>query len=175
VHILEISCYYHDAAALREGVLVAAAQEERFTRRKNDPELLTHAIGTLPRSLRPFREALLALLRKHLWIKDRTRQHLGIPPDRILFVEHRLVRATNAFCCPPFSEASILTVDNVGEWTTAALWSGTADWNGGGANRINLSHELRFPHPKGLLCSAFVAFLGFEVNEGKYKVMRLAP
>ena len=121
--ILGISCYYHDAAAalLQDGRLVAAAQEERFRRRKNDPgfpahaiafclrqagitgddldyvvfyekpfwkveRILTTALATFPRSLRVFREALLVLLKEKLWIKDRIRQHLGIAPDRILFV-----------------------------------------------------------------------------------------
>jgi carbamoyltransferase len=212
MHILGISCYYHDAAAalLRDGVLVAAAQEERFTRRKNDPgfpaqaiafclrqagiqagdleyvvfyekpflkveRILTSVLATFPRSLRVFREALLVLLKEKLWIKDRIRQHLGIDPSRILFVEHHLSHAASAFFCSPFREAAILTVDGVGEWTTAALGAGAADWTGSGSNRINLFQELRFPHSLGLLYSAFTAFLGFEVNEGEYKVMGMAP
>jgi carbamoyltransferase len=212
VHILGISCHYHDAAAalLRDGVLVAAAQEERFSRKKNDPSFPRHAIAfclrqagiaatdveyvvfyekpflkveriltstlaTFPRSLRVFREALLVLLKEKLWIKDRIRQHLGIDPARILFVEHHLSHAASAFFCSPFREAAILTVDGVGEWTTAAMGRGTADWNGTGTNSIALHHELRFPHSLGLLYSAFTAFLGFEVNEGEYKVMGMAP
>ncbi len=210
--ILGISCYYHDAAValLRDGILVAAAQEERFTRRKNDPgfpvhaiafclrqagiapgdldhvvfyekpflkveRILTSVLATFPRSLRVFREALLVLLKEKLWIKDRIRQHLGIDPARILFVEHHLSHAASAFFCSPFQDAAILTVDGVGEWTTAALGSATADWTGSGTNHINLSQELRFPHSLGLLYSAFTAFLGFEVNEGEYKVMGMAP
>ncbi len=212
MHILGISCYYHDAAAalLRDGIVVAAAQEERFTRRKNDPGFPEHAIAfclrqagiaagdldyvvfyekpfakveriftsvlaTFPRSLRVFREALLVLLREKLWIKDRIRRHLGIEPSRMLFVEHHLSHAASALFCSPFREAAILTVDGVGEWTTAAMGAGTADWTGGGHNEIALSQELRFPHSLGLLYSAFTAFLGFEVNEGEYKVMGMAP
>ncbi len=212
MHILGISCHYHDAAAalLRDGMLVAAAQEERFTRKKNDPRfpaqaiafclrqaaitpedldyvvfyekpflkverILTSVLATFPRSLRVFREALLVLLKEKLWIKDRIRQHLGIPPGRILFVEHHLSHAASAFFCSPFSEAAILTVDGVGEWTTAALGHATADWDGNGTNAIHLAQELRFPHSLGLLYSAFTAFLGFEVNEGEYKVMGMAP
>jgi carbamoyltransferase len=212
VHILGISCYYHDAAAalLRDGVLVAAAQEERFTRRKNDPgfpegaiafclrqagiapgdvdyvvfyekpfakveRIFTSVLATFPRSLRVFREALLVLLKEKLWIKDRIRRHLDVHPSRILFVEHHLSHAASALFCSPFREAAILTVDGVGEWTTAAMGTGTADWTGGGHNKITLSQELRFPHSLGLLYSAFTAFLGFEVNEGEYKVMGMAP
>ncbi len=212
MHILGISCYYHDAAAalLRDGTLVAAAQEERFTRKKNDPgfpeqaiafclrqagiqagdldyvvfyekpftkveRILSSALATFPRSLRVFREALLVLLKEKLWIKDRIRRHLGIAPAKILFVEHHLSHAASAFFCSPFREAAILTVDGVGEWTTAAMGLGTADWSGGGTNRLALFQELRFPHSLGLLYSAFTAFLGFEVNEGEYKVMGMAP
>jgi len=212
MHILGISCYYHDAAAalLRDGTLVAAAQEERFTRKKNDPgfpeqaiafclrqagiqagdldyvifyekpftkveRIISSALATFPRSLRVFREALLVLLKEKLWIKDRIRRHLGIDPARILFVEHHLSHAASAFFCSPFREAAVLTVDGVGEWTTAAMGIGTADWNGGGNNRLALFQEVRFPHSLGLLYSAFTAFLGFEVNEGEYKVMGMAP
>ncbi len=212
MHILGISCYYHDAAAalLRDGRLVAAAQQERFSRRKHDPAFPADAIdfclrkagiaagdldyvvfyekpfpkverifstilGTFPRSMRVFREALLVLLKEKLWIKDRIRRHLGIEPARVLFVEHHLSHAASAFFCSPFRETAILTVDGVGEWTTAALGTGTADWNGSGTNAIALGQELRFPHSLGLLYSAFTAFLGFEVNEGEYKVMGMAP
>ncbi|HEY7676704.1 MAG TPA: carbamoyltransferase N-terminal domain-containing protein [Candidatus Methylomirabilis sp.] len=212
MHILGISCYYHDAAAalLRDGVLVAAAQEERFTRRKNDPgfpeqaiafclrqagiqagdldyvvfyekpftkveRILSSVLATFPRSMRVFREALLVLLKEKLWIKDRIRQHLAIDPGKILFVEHHLSHAASAFFCSPFREAAVLTVDGVGEWTTSAMGIGAADWNGGGNNRLALFQELRFPHSLGLLYSAFTAFLGFEVNEGEYKVMGMAP
>jgi carbamoyltransferase len=212
MHILGISCYYHDAAAalLRDGRLVAAAQEERFSRRKNDPgfpaqaiefclrqagitaadldyavfyekpfwkveRILTTALATFPRSLRVFREALLALLKEKLWIKDRIQQHLQLDPGRILFVEHHLSHAASTFFCSPYREAAILTVDGVGEWTTAALGHGTADWTGEGQNRLALTQEIRFPHSLGLLYSAFTAFLGFEVNEGEYKVMGMAP
>src|SRR5439155_26915375 len=76
--------------------------------------------------------------------------------------------------CPPSEEAAILTVDGVGEWTTAAIGRGRGDWNGGD-NRLELTHDLGFPHSIGLLYSVFTAFLGFEVNEGEYKVMGMAP
>jgi carbamoyltransferase len=61
-----------------------------------------------------------------------------------------------------------LTVDGVGEWTTASLGIGKG-------TEIKLLREIRFPHSVGLLYGAFTAFLGFEVNEGEYKVMGMAP
>lgn len=204
-HILGISCYFHDAAAalLRDGQLIAAAEEERFTRKKHDYEFPRHAIDfclrsggiraadldyvaffekpllkferlllssmqTFPRSHAVFREAMITWLGDKLWIKHLIEKSLGVPPAKILFSEHHLSHAASAFFCSPFNEAAILTVDGVGEWTTASL--GMAK-----DTDIRLLKEIRFPHSVGLLYSAFTAFLGFEVNEGEYKVMGMAP
>src|SRR5260370_11738196 len=68
-----------------------------------------------------------------------------------------------------------MTVDGAGEWTTTTLGRGKGDWNRCGENRIELFEEIHFPNSLGLLYSAFTAFLGFEVNEGEYKVMGMAP
>src|SRR2546426_6762815 len=70
--------------------------------------------------------------------------------------------------CSSDLEAAILTVDGVGEWTTASMGLGKG-------TDVRLLREIRFPHSLGLLYSAFTAFLGFEVNEGEYKVMGMAP
>jgi len=204
-HILGISCYFHDAAAalLRDGQLIAAVEEERFTRKKHDYEFPQHAIDfclrlggiraadldyvaffekpllkferlllssmqTFPKSHAVFREAMISWLGDKLWIKHLIEKRLGVPPAKILFSEHHLSHAASAFFCSPFKEAAILTVDGVGEWTTASL--GMAQ-----DTDIKLLKEIRFPHSVGLLYSAFTAFLGFEVNEGEYKVMGMAP
>jgi carbamoyltransferase len=205
MNILGISCYFHDAAAalLRDGQLIAAAEEERFTRKKHDYEFPQHAIDfclrsgglraadldyvaffekpfvkferlllssmqTFPRSHRVFREAMVNWLGDKLWVKSLIQKRLGMAPSKILFSEHHLSHAASAFLCSPFSEAAILTVDGVGEWTTASLGIGRD-------TEIKLLKEIRFPHSLGLLYSAFTAFLGFEVNEGEYKVMGMAP
>jgi carbamoyltransferase len=110
-----------------------------------------------------------------LWIKSKLQTEIGIPVNRILFVEHHLTHAASAMFCSPYEEAAVLTIDGVGEWTTAAIGKGTANWNGHGENRIDLTRELRFPHSLGLLYSAFTAYLGFRVNNGEYKVMGMAP
>ena len=68
-----------------------------------------------------------------------------------------------------------MTIDGVGEWTTATLGHGTATFDGSGTNAITLNKEMRFPHSLGLLYSAFTAYLGFRVNNGEYKVMGMAP
>jgi carbamoyltransferase len=205
MHILGISCYFHDASAaiLRDGQLMAAAEEERFSRVKHDfgfpsraiqfcldeagitgadldyvaffekpfvkfDRILQTAFAEVPKSGAVFRQAITAWLLDKLWVKNRIRETLRIPAERILFVEHHQSHAASAFFCSPFDEAAVLTVDGVGEWATAT--TGRAR---GGA--IELTHEVHFPHSLGLLYSAFTAFLGFEVNEGEYKVMGMAP
>jgi len=205
VLILGVSCYFHDAAAalLRDGQLVAAAEEERFSRKKHDfgfPEnaiefclrtagikatdldylvffekpflkferLLLTSMQTFPRSLKVFREAMLTWLGDKIWIRHLIQNKLGVPGEKILFSEHHLSHAASSFLCSPFEEAAILTIDGVGEWTTASIGVGKG-------TQVRLLKEIRFPHSLGLLYSAFTAFLGFEVNEGEYKVMGMAP
>lgn len=209
--ILGISCHYHDAAAvlLRDGKLVAAAQEERFSRRKHDPtfpgsavdfclrradlspsevdyavfyekpflkfeRILQSALQTFPRSWEMFGDAMIGWLDEKLWVGDEIQERLGVPRERVLFAEHHLSHAASAFFCSPFEEAAILTVDGVGEWTTAALGTGRCSWQDGARNEIRLHREQRFPHSLGLLYSAFTAWLGFRVNNGEYKVMGMA-
>jgi carbamoyltransferase len=133
--------------------------------------ILLTALRAFPRSWRGFGEFALGWMEEKLWIRSTIQEALGIPPDRVLFVDHHLSHAASAFFCSPFDRAAVLTVDGVGEWTTTAL--GTASSAEGGSE-IRLEREARFPHSLGLLYSAFTAFLGFEVNEGEYKVMGMA-
>jgi len=205
MRILGISCYFHDAAAalLDEGVLIAAAEEERFSRIKHDygfpqqairfclnrgnitgaeldyvaffekpfvkfDRIVRSAIATAPRSHAVFRKAMTAWMLDKLWVKGRIRDAVGVTDDRILFVEHHQSHAASAFFCSPFPEAAVLTVDGVGEWATATTGVGAG-------TTLTIDGEIRFPHSLGLLYSAFTAFLGFEVNEGEYKVMGMAP
>jgi carbamoyltransferase len=205
MRILGISCFYHDAAAalIVDGELIAASEEERFSRKKHDSDfprlatrfcleragitvqdldyvvfyekpfvkferILTTSLQVVPKSWKVFGDAMTTWLLDKLWVKNIIRSELGIPTDRILFSEHHLSHAASTFLCSPFEEAAILTVDGVGEWATATMGVGKG-------NSIKLMREIRFPHSIGLLYSAFTAFLGFEVNEGEYKVMGMAP
>ena len=95
------------------------------------------------------------------------REALGFDGE-ILFGEHHLSHAASAFFPSPFEDAAMLTVDGVGEWATTTVGVGH------GAGPRDLTQEIRFPHSLGLLYSAFTAYLGFEVNEGEYKVMGMA-
>lgn len=87
---------------------------------------------------------------------------------QILFSSHHLSHAASAFYPSPFDEAAILTIDAVGEWSTATIAIGK--------NRdIEFLKEMRFPDSVGMLYSAFTYFLGFKVNSGEYKLMGLSP
>ena len=211
MYILGISCYYHDAAAclLRDGQVIVATEEEKFSRIKHDfsfpmnsikfclnysrikgsdldyvvfnekpflkfERIIKTVLSTYPRSAGLFQEAMINWMADKLWIKSLIEEKVGISSDKILFCQHHLSHAAGAFFCSPFSEAAILSIDGVGEWTTTALGRGTADWNGKGRNDIQLFEEIRFPHSLGLLYSVFTAFLGFEINEGEYKVMGMS-
>lgn len=205
MYILGVSCYYHDAAAalLHDGVLIAAAEEERFSRLKHDyrfpknairfcldqagiegrdldyvvffekpfrklDRILMTALQTYPRSWKVFRESMISWMIDKLWVGTTLQSELGVGKEKVLFCEHHLSHAASAYLCSPFDEAAILTVDGVGEWVTATCGVGRG-------NQIRLSKQIEFPHSIGLLYSAFTAFLGFEVNEGEYKVMGMAP
>ena len=205
MRILGLSCYFHDAAAalIDDGQLVAAAEEERFSRVKHDfgfpyraiqfclrhagiggddldyvaffekpllkfDRILQTAFASVPKSQVVFRKSMTAWMLDKLWVKARIRSALGVDADRILFCEHHQSHAASAFFCSPFDDAAVLTVDGVGEWATATTGVGRG-------TSLALDSEIRFPHSLGLLYSAFTAFLGFEVNEGEYKVMGMAP
>jgi carbamoyltransferase len=200
-----VSCFYHDAAAalLHDGSLTAAAEEERFSRVKHDygfprnaiqfcldqagiegrdldyvvffekpfrkfDRILMTALQTYPQSWKVFRESMISWMADKLWIGATLQSELGVSKEKVLFCEHHLSHAASAYLCSPFDEAAILTVDGVGEWVTASYGVGRG-------NDIRLLKQIEFPHSIGLLYSAFTAFLGFEINEGEYKVMGMAP
>jgi carbamoyltransferase len=209
--ILGISAFYHDSAAvlLVDGVIVAAAQEERFTRKKNTPDFPENAVkyclqqgactindldavvfydkpflkferlletyyAFAPKGLLSFLKAIPVWVKEKLFLKKMLLDGLAeIEPInkkkiKLLFPEHHLSHAASAFFSSPYTEASILTIDGVGEWATATICRGKD-------NKITLIKEMRFPHSVGLLYSAFTYFLGFKVNSGEYKLMGLAP
>ena len=212
--ILGISAFYHDSAAalLKDGQLVAAAMEERFSRRKHDnsfpslavafcldeagiraddldyvvfyekpllkfERILQTALNTFPRSSGFWRESMMSWLSDKLWVRSHVARGVGVPNDKVLFCDHHMSHAASAYFASPFKDAAILTVDGVGEWTTAALGSGSSSLGEPQdlAPVIELFAEQRFPHSLGLLYSTFTAWLGFRVNNGEYKVMGMSP
>jgi carbamoyltransferase len=137
--------------------------------------ILLNSLATFPRSYKVFRESMVAWFNEKLWVKSQLQTRIGVPTNKILFVEHHLSHAASAMFASPYEEAAVLTLDGVGEWTTAGIGRASATWTGRGENRIELLEEMRYPHSLGLLYSAFTAFLGFRVNSGEYKVMGMAP
>lgn len=127
-----------------------------------------------PRGLISFLKAIPVWLHEKLFFKRTIHQELqNIGPYdpkqlKLLFSTHHLSHAAGAFYPSGFEAAAILTVDGVGEWSTAAISLGKG-------HQIQTLRELHFPHSVGLLYSAFTYFLGFKVNNGEYKLMGLAP
>ena len=209
--ILGISAFYHDSAAaiVIDGKVVAAAQEERFTRDKHTADFPANAIkycleyaglelndldavafydkpflkferlletyyAFAPGGLVSFLKAIPVWINEKLFFKKLILDNLKQvgPFDKkkvkLLFPEHHLSHAASAFYPSPYKEAAILTIDGVGEWSTASIGYGDG-------NSLKIIKELHFPHSVGLLYSAFTYFLGFTVNSGEYKLMGLAP
>jgi carbamoyltransferase len=208
VKVIGISAYFHDssAALVIDGEVVAAAQEERFTRLKHDSSLPVQAVrfclehsgltideidhivfyekplqrferllvthlSEFPRGSAQFVSSMGRWLSRRLWMKNEWVRQLGCRADQILCSEHHLSHAAAAFLSSPYESAAIVTADGVGEWTTTSIYRGVTDAKG---SRIEKLQELIFPHSIGLLYAAITAYLGFEVNEGEYKVMGLA-
>ncbi len=207
--ILGISAFYHDSAAaiLIEGQIIAASQEERFTRVKHDRRFPVNAINNClqqtglkleelnyivfhEKPLRKFNRLIktyLALAPQGyssfakampLWLTNKIYQKSNIlhalstfgsfDQKRLLFSEHHLSHAAAAFFPSPFQEATVLTIDGVGESATTTVAEGKD-------NQLTITKELHFPHSLGMLYAAFTYYTGFKVNSGEYKVMGLAP
>jgi carbamoyltransferase len=197
INIIGISAYFHDSACclLRDGRLVAAAQEERFSRQKHDA-------GFPKRALRycleeggltiadvdgvAFYEDPGRKLGRQLWAggmalfrnpsvarldvgrAEREIREIGAYEGEIHFVEHHQAHSASSFYFSGFQEAATFTVDGVGEWATT-----TYGW--GRETYMEIFEEVHFPDSIGLLYSTLTGYLGFSVNDGEYKVMGLAP
>ena len=204
--ILGLSAYYHDSASaiMIDGRIVAAAQEERFTRKKHDHRFPLHATrycleeaGLNPEDLdyvvfydKPFLkfdrllETYLAyaplglrsfLSAMPLWLK--TKLHL---PREIRKALGGQYRKNIAFTGHHESHAASAFFPSPFEEAAILTLDGVGEWDTatigvGKGNRIEILKSLHFPHSLGLLYSAFTYFTGFKVNSGEYKLMGLAP
>ncbi len=202
-HVLGISALFHDAAAAlaTRGTIVAALQQERLSRKKNDASLpfaAAHAcleiagirsadlervayyeapfrratrsviscFRNFPRAILQF-PAVMSGLPRTLFAPLRIAEGLGVNAERVLTLDHHECHAAAGFYASGFESAAVLVADGVGEQTSTSLWD--ADARG-----LRLLRETPFPHSLGLFYAAVTAWLGFEVNEGEYKVMGLA-
>jgi carbamoyltransferase len=202
--ILGISCYYHDAAAalVRDRKIVAAAQEERFTRIKHDQNFPAHAIawcledaGLTARDL----DAVAFYDKPFLKFERILETYLAYAPAGIrsawkalpVWIKQKLwisehIRSELGFdgelLFPEHHESHAASAFFPSPFGEAAILTmdGVGEWatssvGHGNGNRITIQKELHFPHSLGLLYSAFTYFTGFRVNSGEYKVMGLAP
>ena len=204
MNILGLSCYYHDAAAclIRDGQIVAAAQEERFTRKKHDQEFPSSAIryclkegGLVPRDLdyvgfydKPltkFERMLTTYLATFPRSFRSFQKAMPIWLRQKLWVKDRIRRELGYETRILFAEhhqshaASTFLMSPFREAAILTVdgvgeWA-TATYGTGKDTSIDLFYEIRFPHSLGLLYSAFTYYLGFKVNSAEYKVMGLAP
>ncbi len=204
MNILGISAWYHDAAAclVRDGEIVAAAQEERFTRKKHDPDYPANAIeaclrigGIRPDELdavgfydKPFLkferilETYLACAPRGL---ESFRMAMPVWLSEKLFLPDRIRQQIGPDVPILFAEHHVSHAASAfypSPFEEAAIMTvdGVGEWatttlGAGRGNAFDLFAEIRFPHSLGLLYSAFTYYTGFKVNSGEYKLMGLAP
>ncbi len=204
LYILGISAYYHDSAAclLRNGEIIAAAQEERFTRIKHDHNFPKNAVkfclkeaGIKAEQLDvvafydkpilkfsriletylsfPGRGLKSFLMAIPLWLKDKLWMHDLISTE---------LNYKGKILFPEHHESHAASAFFPSPFTRAAFLTidGVGEWatssfGVGKDNRVEIISELHYPHSLGLLYSAFTYYTGFKVNSGEYKVMGLAP
>lgn len=204
MNILGISAFYHDSAAclVRDGEIVAAAQEERFTRKKHDATFPNKAINYCLKEAsicvdeldyvgfydKPFVK-FERILETYLSIAPKgLSQFLSAMP---IWLKEKLwtrsnIRKNLGYSGPilfsEHHESHAASAFYPSPFNEAAILTmdGVGEWATsslaiGRGNKIELIKELRFPHSLGLLYSAFTYYLGFKVNSGEYKVMGLAP
>jgi carbamoyltransferase len=204
MYILGISCYYHDSAAalLKDGVIIAAAQEERFTRIRHDQDFPTQAIkyclkeagitmeqvdyvGFYDKPMIKFERILQTYLAT--WPKSYPSFMKSVPLwlRKKLWIPSMIKKELGY-------DGEVLMVEHhlshaassflVSPYDEAAIVTvdGVGEWATstickGVGNDITILKEIRFPHSLGLLYSAYTYYLGFKVNSAEYKVMGLAP
>ncbi|MBI5035853.1 carbamoyltransferase [Candidatus Micrarchaeota archaeon] len=205
MNVLGISCYYHDSAAalIKDGIVVAAAQEERFTRKKHDEAFPKNAIDYCLREGRITLDNVdcMVFYEKPFMKFDRIMEmffhsapsgvgmFLSAMPAWLkqkLWMEEDMRKQTGFRGEIKFTEHHLSHAASAfyaSPFKRAAILTvdGVGEWatatmgTGSEDGSITMLREIRFPHSLGLLYSAFTAYLGFKVNSGEYKVMGLAP
>lgn len=205
MYILGISCFYHDAAAvlIKDGRIIAAAEEERFSRKKHDSSFPKNAIafclkkaGITSQNLdyvvfyeKPFLKFERILLntlkytpRSLSFFQESMKEWFF---DKLWIKSHiatELNISTNKLLFSEHHLSHMASSFYVSPFKSSALlsidgvgeWT-TTSWGVGNDTKIEIKEELQFPHSLGLLYSAFTVLCGFEANEGEYKLMGLAP
>jgi carbamoyltransferase len=204
IYILGISAFYHDSAAclVKDGDIIAAAQEERFTRKKQDFSFPIHAIryclqqgkitskelsfvGFYDKPLLKFERILYTYLTYAPWGIHSFLKAMPLWLKQKLFLKDLIQTELNyageiIFTEHHESHAASAFYPSPFERAAILTMDGVGEWAttsygvGEGSN-VNLLAEIKFPHSLGLLYSAFTYYVGFRVNSGEYKLMGLAP
>ncbi len=205
MNILGISCFYHDSAAalVRDGKIIAAAQEERFTRKKHDDNFPKHAVEFCLKTagIDMSQIDVVAFYEKPLVKFERLlRTYFAYAPigfnsfikampqwiRKKLWMQELLLEELPGFkgkiIYPEHHESHAAAAFFPSPFQDAAFLTidGVGEWTTtsfgtGRGNKIQIDYEIHFPHSLGLLYSAFTYYTGFKVNSGEYKVMGLAP
>lgn len=204
MYVLGVSCYYHDSAAclLKDGIVVAAAEEERFTRKKHDTSFPINAINFCLKKAKITVEQLdhVAFYEKPILKFERLlHQHIQMFPRSFPMFFHAMpnwlsekLRIPVMFKKKLKYKKPVFYLEHhmshaassflVSPFKEAAILTidGIGEWDSttlgyGKENDIRIIKRLKFPHSLGLLYSTITAFLGFSVNNSEYKVMGLAP
>ncbi len=195
MNILGISALYHDSAAclLQDGIITAAVQEERLTRRKFEPNFPVNSIQYCLEFANlkiedidciAFYEDPKKKMERILWsigqgigdihpilntwdekmgVEFLIRKHTGFDGE-IKMIDHHISHAASSFFMSGFEDAALFVVDGVGEWATTTFATGKG-------KEIQVIKEIEFPNSLGLYYSAITSFLGFRPNSDEYKVM----
>lgn len=204
MYILGISCFYHDSAAclLKDGKIIAAAQEERFTRKKHDPDFPENAVkfclnkagitasdldyvGFYDKPFVKFERILITYIATFprsfasfsksmpVWLKDKLWTKRIIHENIGYEKEILFINHHQSHAASSFL---VSPFDEAAILTLDGVgeWA-TATYGVGRGTKTEIIKEINFPHSLGLLYSAFTYYLGFKVNSAEYKVMGLAP
>lgn len=200
--VLGFSAYFHDssAAIIKDGKIVAAAEEERFSRRKHDrrfpeqaikyclnranvnkvdavvyyedPDVKWKRIKETLQKKAPSKKVYDQIISSWVNLKSKPsiqqkfHEFTGLD-NKIIFLDHHLSHAASTFLMSGFNEAAIVAIDGVGE-------KNTLTWGYGKGKYIELKQCIEFPDSIGLMYTALTTYLGFDANDGEYKVMGLA-
>lgn len=205
-YLLGISAYYHDSAAalIKDGIIIAAAQEERFTRIKQDSEFPINSVNYCLQEAKitaeqldgvvyyekPFVKFERILETAMAYIPLSMHSFINAMPvwlNKKLFIPSNIDKYfEKKLNCPIYftshHESHCASAFFPSPFEKAAIlcldgvgeWD-TTTWGIGEGNKIEIKQKIEFPHSLGLLYSTFTGFLGFKVNSGEYKVMGLAP
>jgi carbamoyltransferase len=203
-YVLGISAYYHDSAAaiLKDGAIVAAAQEERFSRRKHDPSFPRGAINYCLEEAeidasdlaaiafyddpaltadRIIRSSIAFAPESEKFFTKAVKSFFGVKP----YFKEQIEQMLNCevpiyFARHHYSHAASAFFPSPFDKAAVLCVDGVGEWATtslglGNGSELNILKEIRYPHSLGLLYSAFTYYCGFKVNSGEYKLMGLAP